>query len=387
MKTTTLARQRINAVDMLRGLVIVVMALDHIRDYSSIYHFDSTDLTQTSPALFMTRWITHFCAPVFMFVAGIGTGLGELNGKSKQQLSHFLWTRGLWLVILEITVVKFAWFFNFSFNGVVLQVIWALGISMICLAALIHLPWKVLLIFSLIMVFGHNLFDSIHPEQFGSFSWLWKMLHVKSDFSIGTFQVLAIYPLIPWISVMALGYCFSRLYRFRELERRRVMYLIGGACIGLFIILRGVNVYGDLNVWSAQKNAIFTALSFLNVTKYPPSLDYLLMTLGPSIILLAWMEKLQGRVGEVLLVYGRVPMFFYILHLYLIHIFCIIIGSWQGYGINEMSQLFRDLPQGFGYGLPVTYGLWLLVLVTLYPLCYWYMGIKKRYRHPVFSYI
>ena len=381
-------KERILSVDMLRGLVMVIMALDHVRDYSSMYHFDPEDLTQSNFILFLTRWVTHYCAPVFMFVAGVGTGLGEIGGKTKKQISHFLWTRGLWLVLLEVTVIRFSWFFNFDYSNVFLMVIWALGISMIFLAAIIYLPKKTILIGGLIMVFGHNLVDSIDPESLGAWSPLWKVFHTRSFIPMGSFNIAIIYPLVPWIGVMALGYVFGEsIYRQEREVRQRNLLIIGSVLTGLFILIRGINVYGDMNPWSVQPTFTMTIASFLNTTKYPPSLSYLLMTIGPAILTLYVFEKVKGPVAEFLIVIGRVPMFYYVLHIYLIHLFSVALGLYQGFSLSEMMQPFFMYPQDFGYGLPVSYALWIIVVAILYPLCKWYMNLKKRKSHPLFSYI
>ena len=380
-------KERIISVDILRGLVMVIMALDHMRDYSTMYHFNPEDLTQTTIPLFFTRWITHFCAPVFMFVAGVGTGLGEIAGKSKKELSHFLWTRGVWLIILEFTIIRFAWFFDVNYYLLPLLVIWALGICMIFLAAIIYLPKKVILSIGLIMIFGHNILDQFHAGDMGIFSSVWRIFHEESVINLGSLAILVKYPLIPWIGVMAVGYVFADLYRSDAGIRQRRMLIIGTGFTLLFLIIRGINIYGDPNPWSAQSTLGKSIVSFLNATKYPPSLVYLLMTLGPSIILLSIFEKIKGPVANFLIVFGRVPMFFYILHLYLIQVFSMALGLHQGFSFKELSVAFFNFPQEFGYNLYVTYALWILLIAVLYPVCKWYMDLKKRRSHPLFSYI
>jgi len=387
MSQLAFKKERILSVDMLRGMVMIVMALDHIRDYTSVYHFAPTDLTQTTIPLFITRWVTHFCAPVFMFVAGVGVGLGEINGKSKKELSYFLWTRGLWLVLLELTVVKLGWTFNFTNHTIYLLVIWALGMSMITLAALIYVPKKWLSIFGLIMVFGHNLLDGINPESFGSLSFLWKILHVQSTFYLGHIEFLAYYPVIPWIGVMALGYVFASYYRLEVKIRQPKILLLGAVTTLLFLVIRGSNIYGDMSPWSVQSTIGMTIVSFFNVTKYPPSLSYLLMTLGPSIMLLAVFERIKGKVSNFLIVFGRVPMFFYIVHLYLIHTLSVLLGWYQGYSLAEMANDFEVFPPNFGIGLVGTYVYWILLIVLSYFLCKSYIKFKKGRKHPFFSYI
>ena len=387
MTQLSIKKARILSVDMLRGMVMIVMALDHIRDYTSIYHFAPTDLTQTTIPLFITRWVTHFCAPVFMFVAGVGVGLGEINGKSRKQLSHFLWTRGLWLVLLELTVVKLGWTFNFTNHTIYLLVIWALGMSMITLAVLIYVPKKWLLIFGLIMVFGHNLLDGINPKSFGSLSFLWKILHVQSTFYLGHLEFLAYYPVIPWIGVMALGYVFASYYRLEAKIRQPKILLLGAVTTLLFLVIRGSNSYGDMSPWSVQSTMGMTIVTFFNVTKYPPSLSYLLMTLGPSIMLLAVFERIKGTISDFLIVFGRVPMFFYIVHLYLIHTLSVLLGWYQGFSLGEMANDFEVFPPNFGIGLVGTYVYWIVLIVLSYFLCTSYITFKKGRKHPFYAYI
>lgn len=381
------AKVRLQSVDMLRGLVMIIMALDHIRDYTTMYHFNPEDLSQTTFPLFMTRWVTHFCAPVFMFLAGVGAGLGEINGKTKKQLSHFLWTRGLWLILLEFTVVRLGWTFNFTNTTVFLQVIWALGMSMLSLAALIYVPKRWLLIFGLILVFGHNLLDGIAPETFGALAPIWKMIHVDSVFQFGPVMFVAKYPMIPWIGVMSLGYVFADLYRLGEKLRQRRMLMLGLFTTLLFIAIRGLNLYGDPNPWQVQSSVSMTIASFLNTNKYPPSLSYLLMTLGPSIILLVVFERISGWFTRMLVVFGRVPMFFYIVHLYAIHVLAVVLGAFQGFSFGQMARLFRYLPPDYGFNLTATYIFWLLLIISHFYLCRSYMLFKKGKKHPIYSYI
>jgi len=387
MNQPLVKKERILSVDMLRGLVMVIMALDHMRDYTTVYHFSPSDITQTTIPIFFTRWVTHFCAPVFMFVAGVGSGLGEINGKTKQQLSHFLWTRGLWLVLLELTVVKLGWTFNFTDKTIYFLVIWALGMSMITLAVLIYVPRKWLLIFGLTMVFGHNLLDNVNPESFGPWSFLWKMLHVESMFYMGSYQVFALYPVIPWIGVMTLGYVFADFYHIETKKRQQKMLFLGLMVTLLFFVIRGINIYGDMNPWSVQSTIGMTIVSFFNVTKYPPSLSYLLMTLGPSIAMLAIFERIHGKVADFLVVFGRVPMFFYIVHLYLIHSVAVILGIYQGYSMFDMLYDWEQFPSGYGFGLVVSYLLWILLIMITYYLCKSYIIFKRGKTHPFYSYI
>ena len=317
------------------------------------------DLTKTTVALFLTRWVTHFCAPVFMLLAGAGAFLWQSHGRTKGQLSTFLITRGLWLILMELTVVRcLGFYFTFDYSFIALLVIWALGCSMIALAGLIHLPNRVLLAISLAMICLHNLADGINAAQFGSWSWLWNILHQPGTFQLGDRTILSGYPLVPWIGVMSAGYCFGQVFLLDVEHRRRILLRMGAAITIAFILVRTINIYGDARHWAAQKSATFTVLSFLNCTKYPPSLDYLLMTLGPAILALGLIEHVRVGPSNPLLVFGRVPMFYYVIHLPLIHALAVVMA---GIHFHDLTFLFKhqlpviggssqDFPADYGYG-------------------------------------
>jgi uncharacterized membrane protein len=364
--------KRLIAVDALRGLVMALMALDHVRDYFSAAHFEPTDLTKTTPALFFTRWVTHFCAPAFVLLAGMGARLSLNRGKSVAELSRFLWTRGLWLVVLEVTVVRFGWAFNLDYRLVWVQVIWALGISMIVLAGLVHLPVQVSLTFGILMIVGHNALDRIalHAEGptligAGLSDWLWAILHVQ--------RPPIMYPLVPWIGVMALGYALADV-----LEKRAALLCIGFATTIAFVILRMINLYGDPSPWREQSTGMQTLMAFLNVEKYPPSLAFLLATLGPTIAMLALLDRAPARIVSTLSVIGRVPLFYYIVHIYLVHALAVLAGIALGRNIDELLVPFFMLPNDWGFTLPVVYAVWLLVLLSLYLPCRWFASLKAR---------
>jgi uncharacterized membrane protein len=252
--------------------------------------------TQTSTALFFTRWITHFCAPVFMFLSGASAFLVGQR-KTKKELSFFLLTRGLWLMFLELTVVNFSWFFNIHFPVFYLIVIWALGLSMVVMSALIHLPQKLILIIGGLIVVGHNLLDTIHVEGNTINAFLWAELHEPRGFLFGGHTIRTGYPLLAWLGIMALGYCFGSFYQktIAATQRRKILLVIGSSAVALFILIRAINIYGDPQPWVQLSSIGFTILSFLNVSKYPPSLLYTLVTLGPAILFLAFAEKPAGR--------------------------------------------------------------------------------------------
>jgi uncharacterized membrane protein len=374
---------RLHSIDVLRGLVIVLMALDHVRDYFTDVRFDPLDLTQTSGTLFMTRWITHFCAPIFIFLAGMSA---QLVGRrcTPLQLSRFLFTRGAWLVVLELTVMNFAFNFNLRYEmGVLLQVIWAIGASMIVLSALVRLPVRVVGAIGLVMIVGHNLLDGISPGQFGAWAPLWNVLHVPGAIAGG----YLLYPLIPWLGVMALGFAMGTLFDFEPERRRRMLLILGSSAIAGFVLLRLLNGYGDPQPWSVQESFGFTLLSFLDVAKYPPSLAYVLMTLGPALLLLAVLERARGRFADILETFGRVPLFFYVLHFFLAHLAAGVVAMAMGFGTTVLTGSFLEFPKEWGVGLPAVYVAWLLVIATLYPACRWYAALKRRRKDWWLSYL
>jgi uncharacterized membrane protein len=255
-------RTRIQSVDLLRGAVMAIMAIDHLRDFlhASAYRFSPEDLTQTYGFLFFTRWITHFCAPVFVFLAGVSVQLSAAKWGGLAAASRRLITRGLWLILLELTVLEFMWTFNFHYEMVMLQVIWAIGWSMIGLAGLIWLPRRAVVAFALAMIALHNLFDRVPPAQFGRWGWLWNLLHVPTLFRLGHTNVFALYPLIPWVGVMAAGYCFGSILRMEERRRRRILVRLGIGLTAAFFVLRAINVYGDPQRWAWQRTTTLTVI-------------------------------------------------------------------------------------------------------------------------------
>ncbi len=379
---------RISSIDLLRGAVMIIMALDHTRDYFhrySYYH-DPTDLTHTSPVIFFTRWITHFCAPVFIFLAGTSAFLSGRK-KTKKELSVFLVKRGLWLMLLEISLVGFGWFFNPLFSVWALQVIWVLGLSMIVLAAFIHLPQKLIFVIGMVMVFGHNLLDNVHVPGNTLSGFGWSQFHQFNFFSVGPLVILSAYPIVPWAGVMGLGYCFGNIYlpTFDAAKRKRLLLLLGSLGVLLFVLIRLVNVYGDPSRWSAQASALFSLLSFLNVTKYPPSLLYLLMTLSPAFLFLAFFENASCTFSGMISTYGRVPLFYYLVHIYILHLLAMLLAAFTGFGWSKMviaHSWVTDEPslKGYGLSLPWVYLIWLVVVIGLYPLCKKYDQYKQNNR-------
>ena len=389
-------KPRISSIDLVRGIIMIIMALDHTRDF---FHADAnvyqpTDLTQTSPILFFTRWITHFCAPTFVFLSGTAARI-SLQRKSKKELSMFLLTRGLWLVLLEFTVIRFGIFFNLYYDFIIMQVIWVIGASMIVLSVLIFLPELVVGIFGLIFILGHNAFDAHPLEPKDSGYTIWAILRQTGGIPLDAkHMVLAFYPLIPWLGIMMAGYAIGKWYTrdFDATVRRKRLLMVGIAAVVLFIILRFINIYGDPALWSTQKNIVFTALSFINCTKYPPSLLYTLMTLGPILMILSWMEGKELNFLKPALVFGRVPLFYYILHFYLIHTISLI--SYMIISDKSLSEVdfhfgnaFGGIPTGFGSSLGIVYIVWLSIVVALYPVCKKYNLYKSTHSYIWLSYL
>ncbi len=363
---------------------MVLMALDHTRDYfhASAFLYDPADPLQTSIPIYFTRWITHYCAPVFSFLAGISIFFVSMK-RTRAELSGFLIKRGLWLVFIELTMVNFAWYFDINFNTLGLFVIWVLGISIIVLSALVHLPRSIVLVLSFAVIVGHNLLDNVHFEG----SVLWSILHEYAvfDFPEGIRFYFG-YPLIPWFAVMSLGYCFGPLYdRSIDAKKRKlILNSLGASFIVLFVVIRGINNYGNLQPWVQFESFSQTAMSFMNPAKYPPSLTYLLMTIGPALLLLANVESLKGRVLAFFQVFGRVPFFYYILHLYLIHLLALVATEVTGHGWELMilSDWVTEveLLKGYGFSLWVVYLVWITVIGLLYPLCKKFDNYKSSHK-------
>jgi len=373
---------------MLRGLVMVFMALDHVRDLSSPPPPAALDFADAGAALFFTRWVTHLCAPTFVFLAGTSAFLYGAKGRSRGEVSRFLATRGAWLVVVELTVVNLAWNFNLGERYVpLLQVIWAIGVSMIALAGLLWLPRPAVLGVGLAMVLGHNLLDAVQPASAVAPA-AWLLLHEQGTLTVGGSPILYVtYPLIPWIGVMALGYALGPAFAGADRGRARRLVLAGTVLVAAFLVLRFPNAYGEPNAWHAHEGLAATLIDFLDTTKYPPSLQFLLMTLGPALLFLGAFERASGRLADALVVIGRVPFFFYVLHLYAIHLIALGIGLAQGFPISSTAVLFVFYPPGFGVSLGAVYLLWMAVVLSLYPACRRFAGLKARRRDWWLSYL
>ena len=379
---------RILSVDFLRGVVIVIMGLDHVRMYFGYgtWYSSPTDLATTTPLLFLTRWITHFCAPVFIFLAGLSAFLYGTKKTDVKQTAWYLFTRGLWLILVEVAIVSFGWTFDTGYSFLILQVVWAIGIGMVVLAGLVFLPTPLILAVGMLLVFGHNLLDPITAQGERLQDIAWYILHQPRLLLLDERAISIFYPVLPWTGIMALGFVAGNLYKSESAASRRTGWLLGigiGATI-LFILLRWFNSYGEPTAWQVQDPTAFTWISFLNTTKYPPSLQFLLMTMGPALIFLAVSEHINIQATSPFVIFGRVPFFFYILHIYLIHLLAMLALAYAGWDWREYiltaGQFLSGRLSSFGFGLGVVYFIWALVLILLFPLCRWYQKVKES--HP-----
>jgi uncharacterized membrane protein len=396
---------RLDSIDLLRGLVMVVMALDHVKGNFWNGDFDPTNLAHPHAFAFafVTRWITHFCAPTFVLLAGTGSYLFGARRQSKGQLSWFLFSRGLWLVILELTVIRFSWSLEVHYLSAFGQVIWVIGLSMIAMSGLIHLPMSTIVAFGVAMIGLHNSFDDVRATELGRYAWIWKILHTGESITINpgvwnlqNCEFSPFYPLVPWIGVMMVGYGLGGIMTLEPARRRRELLGLGLSLIAIFFVLRMWNIYGDKPTrfpgtpgpWSEQRSDLFTVFSFVNCQKYPPSLCYLLMTLGPAITALALFEYVPANIGKPLVILGRVPMFFYLLHWYLIKGLAILISYIR---FDRFDWLWGEPrgtpPSNDRFDLWGVYLIWLTVIVLLYPLCWWYAGVKRRSKSVWLSYL
>ena len=374
---------------------MILMALDHTRDYFHAEAFtrDPLDPATTTVLLFFTRFITHFCAPIFVFLAGTSIYIQSLR-KNKPDLIAFLFKRGLWLIFVELILVTLAWTFDIRFSLFLLGVIWVIGVSMVMMALIIRLPYAVILVTGLMIVIGHNFFDAIESTHQG----LWWDLLRNGNFAIHEIipgrQIAIIYPIIPWLGIMMIGYCFGRIYEpaFSKQRRKKLLINAGLAIILIFMALRFSNVYGDPHPWSTQHHMVATILSFLNVHKYPPSFLFFCITIGPALIFLALFETTNNKLTRIVGVYGKVPFFYYILHIYIIHLVCTILFFARGHSFADGMQSVYGIPFNFlipgeGYSLGITYLIWILLVVGLYPLCKWFGEVKRKGGHWIFSYL
>ncbi len=384
---------RIESIDLLRGVVMILMVIDHVREYANLPGVgDPVDISQTSPSLFFTRWISHFCAPVFVLLAGVSARMVGAKLRDTSALSSYLLKRGLVLILLEFTVVDFSWKFNWGWPLFFMQVIWALGAGMVLLAALVHLPARVIGIIGAVIVFGHNLLDGISFAPGTAAFYLWSILHQKNVLPLfGGYSVRTTYPLIPLVGVMALGYCLGALFvaDASAEKRKRMLWRLGGAATALFVVLRVFNLYGEQNPFALQADAAHTLMALGNVTKYPTSLQFLLMTLGPAMLALAAFEPLRGAWRKPLLIFGRTPMFYYIAHLYLLHALGLTMALAAGHSWAEFDfkTKITGMPVTFGFSLWGVYLFSAATIILLYPACRWYDGWRRRSSSLIARYI
>jgi uncharacterized membrane protein len=382
-------RARVDAIDLVRGAIMILMALDHTRDFFGIPGQNPTNLASASPALFLTRWVTHFCAPVFFLLMGTGVFLAGQR-RSRGELSRLLVTRGAWLIFLDVVVLRcFAYQFNVDYRVTMLLVLWALGWALIVLAALARLPMAVVATIGVLLVAGHNLLDAVT-----SANPLWRILHAPGVvFDAPGPIVFVAYPLVPWIGVTALGFVLGTVYTWPAARRRTFLVRAGLALTVAFLVVRGFNGYGDPAPWSHQRSLLITCLSFLNTTKYPPSLAFLLMTSGPALLALAWAEGSPAGWLRPVLVFGRVPLFYFVIHFVLLHALATVVCALR-YGAVHWMFESPDLanypftpPPGWGFPLPVVYAVWAAVVGATYPLCRWFAGVKAQRNGRWLSYL
>ena len=380
---------RIDSIDLLRGLVMIIMALDHTRDFfhKGAWISDPTNLATTTPFLFFTRWVTHLCAPIFVFLAGTGAWFQSLR-KSKKDLSLFLIKRGLWLLVVEIFIINFAFSFDVSFSIIGLQTIWAIGISMVILGLMVWLPFNIILVTGLLIVLGHNLLDYYEAGLKSSPGWWYDLLHRPGFYPLwGNHNLIILYPFLSWAGLMMLGYCFGKLFlKYEGLQRKKMLLWLGLAILVFFVVVRFFDEYGDSAKWSTQKDSVFTFLSFMNLTKYPPSLLYMCATVGIGILFLSLFANARNGLTKFITIYGRVPFLYYVLHFFLIHLVSSVFYLLRGHSVSEGLHPDQDgfLPKfaaaNEGYSLFWVYIIWICIVLSLYPLCRWFSNYKLKHK-------
>ncbi len=383
--------KRIDSIDVLRGIVMVIMAIDHVREFIHVQAFtdDPLNVLTTTPVLYFTRWITHLCAPTFVFLSGLSIYLQSIR-KTKAELSSFLFKRGIWLIFVEFGLISLAMTFNPLYNLLIMQVIWAIGISMIILGFLIRLPFKLVLAIGLIIVLGHNFLDFYEAEPGFKAGFLWDLMH-HGSFAIypmsGEHFLVIMYPFLPWTGLMILGYCFGVYFtnQFSSSQRQKVLLTYGFSLLVFFVLLRSINLYGDPHPWTPQASDFQTFLSFMTVHKYPPSLAYMSVMMGIAILALAFLENIQNKISAMFRVFGRTAFFYYIIHFYLAHLIAMLLFFYKGHSFDDAIKGLQKIPflfsiPGEGVGLGLVYLIWILLIVSLYPLCKWYDSYKTAHK-------
>ena len=377
---------RISSIDVTRGIVMVIMALDHVRDFmhTSSMSQSPTNLQTTTTALFMTRWITHLCAPTFVFLSGLSAYIAYKRSNNLSESRRFLLTRGIWLVIIEFTIINFALWFDIHFRFEILEVISAIGLSFIILGLLLKLPSRIIGIAGIIIIFGHNLLQGVNLPANSAVSFIFSVLFRPSLFQITpSFSFYTGYPVIPWLGIMLAGFACGELFEIPAERRNKILIKTGLSILALFIIIRFINIYGDPAPWTKQKSTLFTFLSFINTTKYPPSLLFTLMIIGITFVLLFLSDKVKNKFTEIFSVYGKVPLFYFVIHLYIIHALMFVMLFLQGIKGKELQfGVFNNgRPKtGGGVDLAIIYLIWLGVVIILYPVCKWYGRYKSEHK-------
>lgn len=387
--SATAGARRIESVDLLRGMIMIIMALDHSRDFfhTGALTGDPLDPATTTPALYFTRWITHFCAPTFVFLSGLSAWLQGAR-KTKKQLSRFLITRGLWLILVDLTIMSLGLTADIHFSLFVLETLWSIGAGMIILGLVIRFPFYLILTIGLIIAFGHNLLDFAERSREGALPVWWSLMHRPAIIPLwGDHSLFILYPFLPWAGLTLVGYCCGRLFTGTDPAFRKKILLVSGvSALLFFIVVRAINVYGNPTPWTEQGDTMATFFSFMNVQKYPPSLLFLCATIGPVLIFLALIkDHVSSRLGKIAIVYGRVPLFFFILHFYILHIATVIAYLVRGHSLQEGMTGVPGLPfkfamPGEGYSLATVYLVWITIVILMYPLCKWYDRYKTEHR-------
>ncbi len=370
---------------------MVLMALDHTRDYFGDIRLNPTNIDLTTPALFFTRWITHFCAPVFLFLAGMGAWLRRERGVTQAELSRYLLTRGMWLVLLELTLVTYTWLLTFSLGLLFFQIIAVIGLAMVLLSAVSFFPDRLVLGIGIALCLVPPLLDGVDPESLGWLGSLWPLIHGGQAAlpPVFGFRIIAIYSCLPWIGIMAMGFGFAPLMKFPPEKRKRVLIALGIGTTALFVALRWTGSFGEPNAWGKQDSVLMTLVSFLNCTKYPASPLYLLMTLGPAWIVLGLLDRAAGRIGQMLATFGRAPLFYYVLHVLVIHL-AARGANWitNGSFLSPMqAAMTGSFPTWFGGSLTTVYVSWILIVAALYLPCAWFARAKRCGRWRILSYL
>lgn len=386
--------KRIQSIDIVKGVVMIIMALDHVRDMIHINSINDspTNLNTTTPILFFTRWITYLCAPTFVFLAGTSAFLSFKNKNNILKSRHFLLKRGLYLIMLEFTVVNFGLFFDPGFHTFIFEVIAAIGFGFIILSMMLKLSSKTIASIGLLIIFSHNLFPFIPFAQSSVLKTGLSLFFMPGAFPLSSHAVLVMaYPPIPWLGIMLVGYAAGSLFELPDIKRRNIFFKISSAALLLFVIIRLINFYGDSVPWTVQKSNMFNFLSFMNLTKYPPSLLFCLITLGIMFLMLAFADQAKNKLIKIISVYGKVPLFYFIVHFFMIHFILLAILLLQDFQWSQLEFASGTFgrPKGIESGLPLwaVYLIWITVVTALYKPCKWFGNYKATHKQWWLKYI